>query len=86
MEQFNQNPAFCRMDAKKQQMVTELVNSLEHKSLNQALPLLMSWQQNAQQQNITFTREENRMLTDLFMERLSPAQRKQYEALKTFIK
>ena len=43
MEDIKRNPAFRQMDAQKQQMIMLLIQSLQDKNLNQALPVIMNW-------------------------------------------
>ncbi len=74
------------MDKRKQKMIETLFGTLKGKDLNQALPIITNWKMQLTQQNITFTPEENELLTQMFLQELSPAQRKQYEMLKTFMK
>lgn len=74
------------MDKRKQQMIETLFNTLKGKDLSQALPVISNWKMQMSQQNISFTAEENELLTQMFLKELSPAQRKQYELLKTFMK
>ena len=73
------------MDKRKQKMIETLFNTLKGKNLNQALPIITNWKMQLKQQNITFTPEENELLTQMFLQELSPAQRQQYELLKTFM-
>ena len=39
-----------------------------------------------QQENISFTPEENNLLTEIFLSQMTPAQRRQYEYMKPFMK
>jgi len=73
------------MDKRKQQMIETLFSALKGKNLNQALPVISNWKMQMAQQNIAFTAEENELLTQMFLQELSPAQMKQYEMLKTFM-
>ncbi len=78
--------AFQKLQPEKQTMILLLTESLQNKKLTEVLPVLMQWKQQMAARNISFTEEENEMLTQIFMENLSPAGRQQYEYLKPFIK
>ena len=86
MKHFSENPAFQTMTEEKKKMVELLADSLYQKNITEALPAIMSWKSAMEKKNISFTKEENQLLTDVLMAEMTPAQRKQYEALKNFIK
>ena len=86
MDSIKNNKAFLQMEPRKQEMVLLLIDSLNNKKLTDALPVLMQFREKMTQEGISFTEEENAMLTEIFTNRLSPAQKKQYEYLKPFIK
>lgn len=86
MDSIKNNKAFLQMEPRKQEMVLLLIDSLNNKKLTEALPVLMQFREKMTQEGISFTEEENAMLTEIFTSRLSPAQKKQYEYLKPFIK
>lgn len=86
MEDLKKNPAFRRMDVQKQQMVEQLVQSLQGKSLNEALPVVMGWNKQMEQKGLSFTAEENALLTAILSSQMTPAQQKQYELLKKMMK
>ena len=83
---FSKNPDFQAMSEEKKKMVELLAQSLYHKNLTEALPQIMSWKKQMEEKKISFTAEENRILTEVLMAQMSPAQRKQYEALKAFMR
>lgn len=85
MTTWRQNESFRRMDPKKQNMIELLAETLEGKKLTEALPLLTKWKEQMKRENIVFTPEENQLLTEIFSEQLTPAQRRQFEYLKHFI-
>lgn len=86
MQNWKQQEAFLNMDPKKQSMIILLSETLEGKKMTEALPILMKWRQQMQQENIVFTEEENKLLTEIFSSQLTPAQRQQFEYLKHFIR
>lgn len=85
MTTWRQNESFRRMDPKKQNMIEQLAETLEGRKLTEAVPLITKWKEQMQRENIVFTPEENQLLTEIFSEQLTPAQRRQFEYLKRFI-
>lgn len=85
MDTFKNHPEYQKMDVKKQQMIELLIETLQGKKMTEALPVLMSWREQMNREGITFTKEDNDILTEIFMTQLTPAQKKQYEFLKPFI-
>lgn len=83
---WKKDQAFLQMNPKKQKMILLLTEALNGKKLTEALPVLMKWKQEMEQEGISFTPEENNLLTEVFTSNLTPAQRQQYEFLKPFIK
>ena len=86
MEDIRQNSAFQKMDTQKQQMIMLLIQSLQNKNLTQALPVIMNWNKQMQQKKISFTSEENALLTAILSAQMTPAQRKQYETIQAMMK
>lgn len=84
--QWQNNERFLKMNPQKQKMILLLTEALEGKKLTEALPILMEWKQKMDHEKISFTQEENEILTEIFTENLSPAGRQQYEFLKPFLK
>lgn len=86
IQSIKQQKAFQDMDPEKQKMIELLIETLEGKKFTEALPVLTAWKQQMQQKGIRFTQEENQLLTEIFSCQLTPAQRKQFEYLRQFIK
>ena len=84
MNNWKNNKSFMQMDPSKQHMVELLVNSLHGKDLNEALPILANWNK-LRTEHISFTAEEDKLLTDIFIEMLPPKQKSQYEFLRSFL-
>ena len=80
------NPAFLGMDGIKRQKVEDLSDALNGKNLNEALPVITNWNLQLKQENIQFTNEEDGLLSEIFLQELPPAQMKQFELLKSFMK
>lgn len=83
---FMNNPAYKQMTEEKRKMIELLSDSLVNKNLTEALPQVMAWKKQMEHKNISFTAEENKLLTDILMAEMTPAQRKQYESLKAFMR
>jgi len=58
LENWRNSQAFLSMDAKKRQKVEELFNMLKGKNINDALPVVTSWNMKLKQENISFTQQE----------------------------
>ena len=86
MNNWKQSDAFLNMEPKKKAMIELLQTSLEGKPLTEALPILTNWKKKMQQENISFTPQENQLLTEIFSSQMTPAQRQQFEYLKTLMK
>lgn len=82
MNNIRKNPAFRQMNPQKQQMVELLINSLSGKQLNEVLPIVTNWKNKMNQEGLSFTPEENMLLTEIFTAQMSPAQKNQYELIK----
>ena len=85
MNNWRRNEAFNKMDIRKQKMIEILFNSINGKELKDALPILVNWKTKLKDEGITFTKEENDILMDIFISELSPAQRRQFEMLKPLL-
>lgn len=79
------NEAFQQLHPKKQEMVLRLAEALQNKQITEALPIILQWKQQMSAENISFTAREQEILTNIFMENLSPEGRRQYEYIKPFI-
>lgn len=86
MNHIRQNPAYQQMDPKKKQLIEELMDTLSGRQLTEALPIISAWKNKMKAQGLSFTPEENALLTEIFVAQMNPAQKKQYEALKQFMK
>ena len=86
MNNFQDHPAFRQMDENKQKMIVMLAESVQGKKLTEALPMVMAWNERMKQENISFTQEENKLLTEIFTSQMTPEQRRQYEFMKPFMK
>ena len=86
MADFTKNPAFQKMEPKKKKMIELLADSLYHKNISDALPAVMAWQKQMEQEHIKFTEEENKLLSDILFAELSPEGKRRYETIKTLIK
>ena len=85
MNDYRQNPAFQQMNPEKQQMIEELVQSLTGKQLTEALPVVTAWKSKMESKGLSFTPQENELLTELFSAQMTPAQKKQFMMLQQFM-
>lgn len=82
MNHLNNNDSFQEMDPQKREMLLLLIRTLQDKKLTEALPLIMNWKRELQQKKLSFTAEENALLTSILAEQMTPEQKRQYEALQ----
>lgn len=82
MNQFKNNQDFQQIDSNKQQMIELLAQSLQGKQLTEALPIIMNWKKEMAQKNLSFTPDENTLLTSILTQQMTPDQKKQYEVLQ----
>lgn len=85
MNDYRQNPAFLQMNPEKQQMIEELIHSLSGKQLTEALPVITTWKSKMDAKGLSFTPQENELLTELFASQMTPAQRNQFMMLQQFM-
>ena len=64
---------------------TELVKEAEGKPMEQLLPLIMSTNKKLQDQNLTFTKDENEMMIDILTRNMTGKQKKQFEMIKAMM-
>jgi hypothetical protein len=81
-----QNEDFQKISPEKQRMIELLAASLEGQKLTDALPILTRWKKQMQQEHITLTPEEDKIITDILSEQLTPAQKKQFHYLKQILR
>jgi hypothetical protein len=86
MDDLRQHPAFQKMEREKQEMIEQLIQALQGKKLAEALPIVTNWNKQLTQRGLAFTAEENALLTTILSEQMTPAQKKQYEALQVMLK
>ena len=86
IDRIRTNPAFRQMEPVKQQMVEELMRALSGRQLKEALPVIAGWQKKMEQTGLSFTPQENKLLTEIFTAQMTPAQKKQYALLKQWMK
>ncbi len=85
MNDWKKSDAFLNMEPRKKAMIEVLQTALEGKQITEALPILTNWKKQMQKENISFTPEENQLLTEIFSSQMTPAQRQQFEYLKTLM-
>ena len=69
------NPAFKNMDAAKQKIIIDLMKQTEGKSMNQALPVLISTMKSMNARGITFTNEERQIMLQILTADMSPQEK-----------
>lgn len=85
-EQPGSNPALAKMSPAKLAFLMELMQELQGKSMEEALPLLMSANQKASKTGISFTNDETDLLLDCFSAQLSSAEKKKLAMMRRMLK
>ena len=85
-EQPGSNPALAKMPPAKLAFLMELMQELQGKSMEEALPLLMSANQKASKTGISFTNDETDLLLDCFSAQLSSAEKKKLAMMRRMLK
>ncbi|HHU73391.1 MAG TPA: hypothetical protein GXZ28_02040 [Clostridiales bacterium] len=73
------------IDPRKIAILMELVKEAEGKPMEQLLPLIMSTNKKLQDQNLTFTKDENEMMIDILTRNMTGKQKKQFEMIKAMM-
>lgn len=85
MNQFKNNKDFQQINPDKQQMIELLAQSLQGRQLTEALPIIMNWKKELAQKGLSFTPDENTLLTSILTQQMTPEQKKQYEVLQAMM-
>lgn len=85
-DQMGSNPALSKMSPAKLAFLMEIMQQLQGKSMEEALPLLMNANQKASQNGISFTNDETDLLLDCFSAQLSPAEKKKIAMMRRMLK
>ncbi len=70
------------MDIRKLEILKELVEEANGKSMQQVIPLIMKANQQLRQKDLSFTSDETSLLMDILTSTMSEAEKKKVEAMK----
>ena len=82
---FEDNPRLNSIDPMKLKIINEIRRQSKTKPMEELIPEVMRINQELTRRNINFTKEESSLLLDAIEESLSPADRKKFQMLKSFL-
>lgn len=85
-DQMRSNPALANMSPAKLAFLMEMMQEMQGKSMEEALPLLMSANSKASKNGISFTNDETELLLDCFSAQLSSAEKKKLATMRRMLK
>ena len=83
---FEQHEIFKTMHPVKIQVMKELAESMEGKSMKDAAPLLMSATTKLKSHNMSFTPQETTVLLEILTKDMSPQEKARVEMMKNVVK
>lgn len=83
---FEQHEIFKTMHPVKIQVMKELVESMEGKSMKEAAPLLMNATAKLKSNNMSFTPQETTILLEILTKDMSPQEKAKVEMMKNVVK
>lgn len=89
MEQNNfdlkKDPRLKNIDPIKLKVIMEIREQSKYKSMEELLPQIIKINQELNRRKMNFTKEESALLLDVIEETLSPAEKKKFNMLKSFL-
>ncbi len=85
-EQMHSNPALANMSPAKLAFLMEMMQEMQGKSMEEAIPMLMSANTKASKDGISFSSDETELLLDCFSAQLSPAEKKKLANMRRMLK
>ncbi len=79
------NPKLNNIDPRKLAILVELVNDLEGKPLDKALPYLMATNKKLKEEDLSFSKDENELLVEILGKNMSAKEKKQFEMIKNMV-
>lgn len=76
------HPSLANMDPLKKEIMMELMENANGKSLTKMAPFLQKATARMQQANLFFTEEENALIIDVITQGMTPSERKQFEMVR----
>lgn len=82
---FLNHPSLKNMHPAKKQIIFELTKNIKNVSMENMLPLILSTNNKMKEQGLSFTKQENDLLTEILMSKMSPAEKLKAETLLKMI-
>ena len=79
------HPAMRNIDARKMKVIVNLLNNVEGKPLEAALPGILQADQELKRQGLAFTPQEQNLILDIISKDLPPAQKQKFEFIKNMM-
>lgn len=83
---FEQYDIFKTMHPVKLQIMKELVDNMQGKSMKEAAPLLMGAMNQLKGHNLSFSPEETKILMEILTKDMSPQEKAKVEMMKNVVK
>jgi hypothetical protein len=84
-QSWKKNPALCKMDPRKLEIMELLAKECHGKPLEYILPNLMAASSRLAEYNISFTNEETGIIIDALKENMSEQERQRLDMLRSLI-
>lgn len=79
------HPSLANMDPLKKDIILELMENADGKSLAKVAPYLQKATSRMQKEHLSFTEEENALIIDVITQGMSPAERRQFETARQIL-
>lgn len=79
------HPSLANMDPLKKDIILELMENANGKSLAKMAPYLQKATSRMQKEHLSFTEEENALIIDVITQGMSPAERRQFETARQIL-
>lgn len=79
------NPKLNQIAWDKRTFLQNFITKNKHSNMEELLPLILSLKQSMRKQNMSFTKEEEAILSEVLLENLSPQEKKSFELLKNMM-
>lgn len=79
------HPAMRNIDARKMKVIVNLLNDVEGKPLEIAVPGIMKANEELKKQGLYFTSQEQSLILDIISKDLTPAQKQKFDMVKSMM-
>ena len=81
---FEDNPKLKNMHPTKLKIINEIREQSRYHSAEEMLPQILQINQELKRRDLSFTKEESALLLEAMEESMSPAERKNFQMIKSF--